>query len=279
MEGCTNKQIGEWIALYEMGGLEDDTQVAFLDHLLECEYCYTQVYSLEPVMTAFRSHRTAAQHARASQPFAAIDQFLPAPKPRRFWNLVWRPVPLAAAFSLLIAVAVGALYLSLHNRQTPVVDVAQSSNPGDAGNFPWQSIEVPKPVYTPPGEQVVLRNPTAKAFARAMAAYQENDFASAIEQLKISNELEPGSPEVNFYLGTALLLIGESKDAIPPLRQAVELSTGARLESSLYYLALAYLKNNQPPQALAELEAVIRMTGQHQAAAEKLKQQVSDSTK
>jgi tetratricopeptide (TPR) repeat protein len=139
----------------------------------------------------------------------------------------------------------------------------------------WNEIEIPKAPYTPSSESVVLRNKN-KAFYHAMAAYQENDFNSAIEQLETISELEPyGMADVRFYLGVSLLLTGRNKDAILPLKESVESAVGPLRESSHYYLALAYLKNNQYQQALAELDATIAMNGKHRADAESLKEQVS----
>src|ERR1044071_5469038 len=46
---CTNKRIGKLIGMYEFGALEDSRRGIFLNHLVDCEYCHNQVYSMGPI--------------------------------------------------------------------------------------------------------------------------------------------------------------------------------------------------------------------------------------
>jgi thioredoxin-like negative regulator of GroEL len=277
MKGCVDRRIGEWIGLYELGALEDGQRALFLDHLVGCEYCYNQVYSLEPVMTAFRNHRSAAMREKGDRPPVFVNEagFVPPPPARfRMW------APLLAAMSLLVCVFIGAFYLYEREgtHRSAVVSVVPDAEMARVSA--WQNLVVPKAAYAAPVDRAVLRKPGSRAFDRAMAAYEENDFAGAIEQLETLRELGPDdAAEVNFYLGVSLLLAGRSQEAARPLRQAAQSGDGSRREDSLYYLALAYLKNNQPDQAAAELDAVIAVGGERQFAAEKLKQQISDFTR
>jgi hypothetical protein len=268
MNRCTNKRIGKWIGSYELNALEDDERRIFMDHLIECEYCYNQVYSIEPFMIAFRNHRSAALRGEAFRDSSSLERLASAPRPARTWRLV----PALAALSLIIGVSFYAAYKSKQGQEAERAKIAELDSR-------WNEIEIPKAPYTPPSESVILRKKN-KAFYHAMAAYQENDFNSAIEQLETISELEPhGMADVRFYLGVSLLLAGRNRDAIMPLKQSVESAVGPLRESSHYYLALAYLKNNQSQQALAELDATIAMNGKHRADAESLKEQVSSLTR
>jgi tetratricopeptide (TPR) repeat protein len=186
-----------------------------------------------------------------------------------------------AAASVLVAL--GATLLALYlAKQPPTPSVTEQPGPTMpapevATGMPsaWPDLEIPKAAYTPPGEQPLLRGAElTTAFEQAMVAYEQNDFAAAAKQLEVVTRLEPEHAEAHFYRGVSLLLAGQSQDAIAPLKQTIQLSTGAQRESSRYYLALAYLKTNQPRQALVELQAVIQMNGQHQAVAEKLEQRL-----
>lgn len=210
----------------------------------------------------------------------AVQRVLSASKSKRFW----RPLRLAAVLSSLLVVWVGSQvyqYQRSHKAQgTRIAQGVEPSSSGDTAILLRQRIEVPKPAYITSKERIVLRNPTAKAFDTAMAAYQRGDFASAIEQLETLSELETdNAADVKFYLGVSLLLMGWARDGIKPLIEAVELSTGPRRESSRYYLSLAYLKSDQMDQALTELDAVIAMAGEHQADAQALKHQIADIRK
>jgi Tetratricopeptide repeat len=277
MKPCSNRRAGEWIALHEMGALGDDQQAIFLDHLVECEYCYNQVYSLEPVMATFRRHRLATRHV--GQPAALRARRLPALWPARWASFL----PLTAAFAILLIVAVGVFYRFSQRRAPEAPKLARSDAPaltGEAGRRLRDGLEIPKASYLPPKEPIALRQPAARAFNTAMAAYQKNDYHAAIEQLETLDELQPDNPaEVKFYLGVSLLLAGRSPEAIRPLQAAAELSSGPSLESSRYYLALAYLKSDHLPQALAALDSVVAMNGERQFAAERLKVQIAEASR
>jgi hypothetical protein len=94
--------LGQLIALYEFGAVDEDQQRAFLDHLVECEYCYGEVYSLEPIMTTFREHRNAAAVNGTCQIYRALLSRLLRSK--RTWHLM------AALAVLSVALIVGGLF-------------------------------------------------------------------------------------------------------------------------------------------------------------------------
>jgi hypothetical protein len=270
MKRCTNRRIGKWIGAYEFSALSEEERKVFSDHMIECEYCHSQVYSLDPIMTAFRDHRSAARAGEVDQS-VTLRKLLPFREPNR----VWYSIP---AFAMLLAVFILGGWLVYNAARAP-----GSASPGN-GVEPtiasvWENLEVPKAAYTPTSPDVSLRKPSS-AFESAMAAYQQNDFARAIEQLETLSEMEPdNAPEVNFYLGVSLLLVGRSQDAISPLKKALRFTNDMQSESRHYYLALAYLKRDEPQQAMVELDAVIGMGGEYGPTAKGLKQQILSQTK
>lgn len=179
--------------------------------------------------------------------------------------------------SLALCVSVGVIaFMVLISGSQGVKIPDQPDRPSDQANntLLWEDITVPKAPYTPPTERVILRGPGA-AFNRAMALYQQNDFAGAVEQLDPLSELDSdNAAEVKFYLGVSLLMIGRNQDAITPLRQAAQSSVDPRRESCHYYLALAYLKCDYRDQALDELNGVIEANGAHRSAARELQRQI-----
>lgn len=277
VKSCTNKRIGKWVALYEFGGLEKEEHAIFLDHLIECEHCYDQVYSLEQFTTGFRTHKAAARQSRLDGTFAPVQRVV---KTRSlWWN--WRPTIMVGA-SIALAICIGVVVFIAQiseTRRIKIPDRVDGTSSVASNTSRWKEITVPKASYTPPSERVILRGP-GEAFNRAMVLYQQNDFAGAVEQLEPLSELEPDNAvEVKFYLGVCLLMVGRNQDAILPFRQAVQFTISPRRESSHYYLALAYLKCDYQDQALDELDETIEMNGEHRSAARELKRQIFAQTK
>jgi hypothetical protein len=270
---CTNHRVGKSIALYECGALDGGEQRAFLDHLIECEYCYDRVYALEPLMTAFRKHREAARSIRVAE-LPGLGGKRPATRASRTWRL-----PVLVGSSVL-ATASLALLIFMRSAGTGTGTLEEQSAPpviASGNSSAWQELWIPKAAYAPPRTGVTLRAPM-KGFDRAMVAYRADDFPAAIEQLEALSGVEPAvSLDVDFYLGVSLLKVGRSREAISPLRRVAESSSGARHEAGRYYLALAYLKENQPRQAITELDAVIGANGEHLPNATKLRKQVIES--
>ena len=268
---CTNKKIGEWIGLYEVGAIQENERRVFFDHLIECEHCYDEVYSIEPITLAFRNHRASLRRAEraASSPVPAVSV------PTRFRSWALRP---AFAIAALILVLVLGSFLVLRQERTPATDIADSSSNSSASvadsQSQWANLQIAKAKYTRPEEGVTLRD-GGDAFGRAMAAYEQDDFSSAIEQLETLGEMQPrNAGEVSFYLGVSLLLVNRSEDAILPLKQSLQVSSGQLAGRSHYYLAQAYLKKNQPQQATAELDNTIRVGGEYEAAARALRKEI-----
>jgi tetratricopeptide (TPR) repeat protein len=279
---CTNPHLGQLIVRYDLGALGESEREPFAAHLLLCDACYEEVYSMAPIMAALRQRRAAIERGEIVGDRARVQAAIESTV-SPFW--LTRPAILVAA-SLLMAV--GAVLFAIQlARQPSTQDIAQPAEPmapapDVAANLSsaGTALEIPKAVYAPARRPLVLRDDTsATAFEQAMMAYQQNNFAAAAEQLEVVSRLEPEHVEAHLYWGVSLLLAGQDREALAPLRQAVELSDGGLHESSRYYLALAYLKTNQPDHALAELDAVIQLAGQHQAAARQLKQRLVGSLK
>jgi hypothetical protein len=268
---CTNKSVGELIGMYEFGILAEPELSRFSDHLLECEYCFEQAYSMQDFTSGLRRHRVTARSAEAGRPFRQ-----PAAQ-KRSWLGFWPSSPMlagglvaACTMVLVFGLYIG-VWIPLHRQTGPP---AHPTDIAGINSGAWDNLAIPKAPYRGSNGRTVLRS-ADKAFDRAMARYQGGEFAEAIDQLEVLSELEPSeAAEAKFYLGVSLLLTGRTKDAIQPLKQAEELRVGEGREASEYYLGLAYLKSNQPQAAVGELEAVVKANGEHRQAAEHLIQSI-----
>lgn len=271
---CVNRRLGKLIGSYEFDGLDESDKAAFLGHMIECEYCHDQIYSMEPFAIVFRNHRTAMRGRQTSASVIPVSSLA--------WSVLsWATryaAPLTVSVSLVV-VGAFVIWLAPWNT-TPRVAVSRFPPNAVSGTTSrWADIEVPKPGYAAPDTNVLLRAPE-KMFARAMAAYQRDELDTAIEQLQTLSEMQPSNPgEVSFYEGASLLLVGRSQDAIAALRRAIETGDGGQVEKSRYYLALAYLKRDQPQQAIAEVESIIQSGGEYLTAAQQLREKISDGLK
>lgn len=88
-----------------------------------------------------------------------------------------------------------------------------------------------------------------------MAAYDARQYSEAARSLEVYLNRRPDNA-ARVYLGVAQLLSGRSADAIQPLSLAAQSQEPPIRESALWYLALAYLENDNPNAARQALESM-----------------------
>lgn len=263
---CTNPALGRLITRYELGALEELERESFVDHIVSCEYCHNEVYSMGPFMRVLRLRRVAATSgvlsARGGERGAVLHQtgrVVP----------MWRRTPVVIAALLLLALAMTTVMLRY-----------RTSGRSATGALPWADVHVPKAEYRPADHGSLLRGGDAGAlFERGMEAYARDDYATASNQLEMAIRLRPDDGDARFYDGVSLLMLGRNDEATDRLRQAVRLTGGARHEESMYYLGLALLKCDRPGEARAELVAVIELDGTHRGSAERLKNRIDTAVR
>ena len=258
---CTNPRLGRMIAAYELGLLEETERKAFISHLIECLHCHKELYAMAPVMEVLRTKRQAALGQRR-QWSAAAGAGTKQP--------IWKKKAFVAAASLLVVVGLAMTALFLRSRPP-------SSSPEMAhAPLSWETVAVPKADYIPPRpDPAPFRSANAAAlFERAIANYQNGDYATAAQQLEEVVQLQPDNASAYFYRGVALLLAERAAEAVAPLEKAVELEAGFTRDRARYYLALAYLRTHQTERARAQLEAILQNVCPYRTDAEKLLRQL-----
>lgn len=261
---CTNPRLGRLIAAYELGLLGETERKAFVNHLIECLHCHNELYTMAPVMDVLRTQRQAALDRRR-QWSAAAGAGTKRP--------VWGRRAFLAAASILLVVGLAMAVLILRDRGSG----PPSSSPELAhAPLSWETLAVPKADYVPPRpDPAPFRSGDAAAlFERAIANYQNGDYATAAQQFEGVVQLQPDNALAYFYRGVALLLAERAAEAVAPLEKAVELEAGFTRDRARYYLALAYLKTHQTDRARAQLEAILQNVCPYRADAEKLLQQL-----
>lgn len=86
MRKCTNPDVGRMLGLYEFGRLSPIEKEKFENHLLECDFCYQELYDFSPAVKTIRKNikefKKAARIEKTTL-WQVIDYFLAPPKPVR----------------------------------------------------------------------------------------------------------------------------------------------------------------------------------------------------
>jgi tetratricopeptide (TPR) repeat protein len=90
-----------------------------------------------------------------------------------------------------------------------------------------------------------------------MRQYTRGNYAACISGLRAALKLEPDAPDARFYLGINYLLTSNKEKAIEELRRTAELGDTPYLDGAHFYLAKAYLRENDLTHAEDELKKTI----------------------
>lgn len=158
----------------------------------------------------------------------------------------WKPILAAAGIVLVLA-----LYFVFNTLGKPTTEEL------------YNEFYEPYSAYAP----VTMRGDESIAtpMKEAMLAYEISDYAVAAEKL----ETLPPSGERDFYLAHSYLATGKQQKAVPLLEQLAE--TGAEPRSTInWYLALAYIKNDNTTEASEILERLAANDNSYQQKAKQL---------
>jgi hypothetical protein len=153
----------------------------------------------------------------------------------------------AAAASL---VAVMGLGLYAYQRQSGHVELAYA---GQSLNQSADQLTKGLPANLTPTDRATL--------LEAIRHYKAGQYDAVVEQLKIPAADQPTEAYRQYFLGLTYLTDKHPTEAILPLQQAVSTSSGTLRQKADWFLALAYVSNQQP--ALAK--PILTRIGQDKA--------------
>lgn len=255
---CQQAAEGALAERYTLGQLSDPEREAFERHYFECARCFEDL----------ELHRALARSVQVARP-ARVGRRRLVKTPSLAWTA-------AAAVVAVIATSV----LVFRSGILPSGGSSSSVPPRSPGPTlpglppvpPRGSMadlaRVQPPPYVPP----TLRgsDPGRGRFRRAMDAFVRGDHAAAVPDLRAAAAGEPGAADVQFFLGTALLLAGEPEAAVPPLRRTIALGDTPFLEEAHFYLAKVHLRRGAVEEAKRELDRVVQLGGERAAEARAL---------
>jgi tetratricopeptide (TPR) repeat protein len=245
-------QAAETAELYISGQLDEQQQVAFEDHFLECPECFEAVALLQTVATELGRQ----------------------PKARRS--------PYARWGAIAAMLAIGGM-LTWWRLDRPSVERAMTSRPTAAAKPPQARIpeespmllaRIDPPSYTRP----ILRGGGEEAFLDAMRQYNARDYSAAIPKLQSAVREDPSNSAAQFFLGICYLMQGDDSEGRAHLSAVVAMGDSPELESAHFYLAEAWLRQGRKTETKAELRRALALQGGLQSKEKDLLRQVEGAT-
>ncbi|MEO8125881.1 MAG: tetratricopeptide repeat protein [Bryobacteraceae bacterium] len=176
----------------------------------------------------------------------------------------WIPGLLAAA------VVVGVLTWMIADSPAPRPEPAAAVEPIPAPQQKLDPAAFDPPSY-PGNTPAVPATVEEPLFAEAMTYYLAHDYSRASFALQKATGKHPENPEIRFYLGVSYLLTDDTQAGIRELKVAERLGDSPYMDRSQFYLAKAFLRQNDKVNALRLLDAVAGSGGSLAEPAKKLK--------
>jgi tetratricopeptide (TPR) repeat protein len=254
MSECTDTNLGRLIAQYELRMLSAEQAASFVEHAMECDYCLSQLEQMAPIFHVVLNSRAeiaagllcrgislatllpndegkTSLTQKAKQATGLSDRMI------QWLNHLAKPRIFVPAFAV-----VALLFLWWPN-------AFHAPNPYLA------SLSFEKLDYDP--DQMRASAETSEWFDRGMEAYQQNDFAEAVKDLRKAVKQIPNDGAAWMFLGISCYLNHQPSQAIATLLRADSLATGYPQSQIRLYLAQAFLLDNQPHKATPLLEGIV----------------------
>jgi len=235
-KGCTNEIQGNLLAACEMGMLEDADKVVFEAHLKECVACCNELFDNAPIANELQTHPGIYSDLLNPETETPPEKSL-FDKIREMFS-VKMLLPVAVVASLIVMVI--NLGTESDVRKLAIVE-----------KMAYVSIDVR-------GADSEL---AAEYFASAMNAYQEDQYAVAVEELKLSIENADsdwiGWDQAHMYLGVSLMMNKQPDQAIEYLTVVKNGSSLPLIEKGNWLLAQANLQTGNRDQAVELLADLI----------------------
>jgi len=226
----------EEITAYLEQRLSDEERFAIENHLLDCPLCEA---ALEGFAQANPTTTTKhlAEIKTALPGSAPTNTTLPTGEAKLRRLPAWRNwAAAAAAVALLITAGI------IYTRQGPI----SSSELFAEAYVPYESPFV--------GTRSATDNELP--LNAGLAAFQEGNYSQAVEHFDEVLIQSPEESMAHLHAGMAYLHLGKTEQAIEHLT-TVRMNTPILYGSASWYLALAYLKSNDPEQSKAILEQIL----------------------
>jgi tetratricopeptide (TPR) repeat protein len=257
---CRDVEENDILESYVLDRLTDSEREAFEQHYFECDSCFAQLETGLAVREELRRLPVTQKPKRAVF-FRRIE--------------IW--VPVFAALVLMFGI--GLKWQTGRKQQQsklaalpPIV-----SRPPSAPPQSLVSLDKLARAEAPPYYESLLRgaeDDAQSSFREAMRHYSRQDYAGSIPGLRAAVEASPQNARFHFYLGACYLLTTQTNSAIASFRRVIFLDNPAYSEAAHFYLAKAYLQNEDVSDAEEDLRATVKFGGSRAGEAQEILRQL-----
>lgn len=153
-------------------------------------------------------------------------------RPYRSKTVLFSYKTLALAASIIVLLGIGGYWIIYHNSPAALYNTYFSPDPG-----------LP----------TVMGSSDNFEFYDAMVNYKYGDYSMALGKWEEQLEVKPNNDTLNYFVGVAKMALNDTKSAIPNLEMVVQQPSSPFYNEALFYLGLAYLKNEDMDNALKQL--------------------------
>ena len=251
---CLNENVGKLITRYELGLVNEQEKKAFENHLLECDVCYQDFYAMQPVIDVMSQHRLKLLTMLEGESKLQQESFL-LNKLQQFKSnmdalFIVLKQPQWGFSAVALAVVLFIFWLPLPESYTSMVQIKAKEFLPNTYNLRGS------------GEE---QDWMAK-FEKGMSFYADSAYDKASEVLNQAQRSNPRNRNILFYLGLSYLLSSDADSAIFYLKEVIDSDFELKSEAQ-WFLANAYLLNENPVLAKEQLEMIVKSGGVHKSQA------------
>ncbi|TAL70488.1 MAG: hypothetical protein EPN82_02435 [Bacteroidetes bacterium] len=308
---CTNPDMEKLIARYEFGLLSDDERRAFEAHILECDKCFGDLYSMSGVFDTMKDNSKELislleKSINEKKSFVGTRQKKTDNKISQFLStlaiLLWiKHRTLTISLSLVLILMITTLITwndffgskkkieiahlkkdkiekivkeqtLTKKEQTVETDLAETS----------KKISSLAVIQKIPYKPISLMNSrdideVDNPFEDGMKLYNTNNYPEAIKKLETALSEDTNQSKIHFYLGLCYLLDSNKNKAIKKFQIVIKIdTTKIYTEKAFWYLGNTYLLKGDGTKAISEFEKTAAMKGEYKLKAKEMIRKINE---
>lgn len=252
---CTNPKIGRLLLQFEMGLLNERGEKRIVNHLFECQYCYAELDDELLPLIRFMGQRKETFANMLKEEGIGFDnleeKLVEIRKKKRFWIHPFITIQSLLDMVHLLFTGVFGRTEKENNRYLPYLSFEM---------LPYRVLEA----------GVRSKTEVYELFRIGMKAYERGDYRESIKYLEMATNESPNEWDYWLYLGICYYLDHQEKLAIVALTKSETLNRFALRIERQFYLAQAFLMNNEPEKAIPLLKWIRDEKVEYSAKAESL---------